>query len=136
MTLIHTSREHYKYFSESASTICRHLGFAGIVLIWVFKVDRDGARVVPAGLVRPAILIVGSLTLDLLQYVLGALIWGFYSRRLEVRHGGGKQIPDVAPPCFNWPGLVCFWIKIVLTVISYVVILAYLARTVLSGGVP
>ncbi len=131
MTLIHTSREHYKYFSESASTICRHLGFAGIALIWVFKVDGGGAQVVPAGLVLPAILIAGALTLDLLQYVFGALIWSYYARWLEVRRGRGIEIPKAAPPWLNWPHLVCFWVKIVLTLSSYVLIVAYLYRTVL-----
>lgn len=65
-TILDIAREAYRELSGTASTICRHLGFAGIAIIWIFRTGEGQAARVPASLAGPAILVVASLTLDLL----------------------------------------------------------------------
>ena len=131
MNLIDVSREAYRDLSRTLSTICRYLGFAGIALIWVFKIERTGVPSVPAGLMLPALFIVGSLTMDLLQYVVSTATWGLYARRLEIREARGADVPATAPRWFNWPAVVLFWLKIGLMTVAYILILRYVSQTVL-----
>lgn len=77
------TRESYQFFSGKASEIVRQLGFAGIAVIWVFKVTVGDRQVVPPELLPAGILLVSGLTLDLLHYVIGTLIWGIYNRSKE-----------------------------------------------------
>ena len=130
MTLIENAQSAHKEFSKTASVICRQLGFAGIAIIWVFKVDRAGSPTIAAGLVVSALLIVAALTFDLLHYVIATLIWGYYARRLEIRKDGGSKMPDDFPRSINWPTNVVFWLKICLMIVAYVLMLLHLARTV------
>jgi hypothetical protein len=69
-------REAYESSSGKASDLVRYLGFAGIALIWVFKMDRGGVPVLSSELYLPAALIAAGLTADLLQYVAhGVTYW-------------------------------------------------------------
>jgi len=130
MTLIEKAHGAHKEFSKTASTICRQLGFAGIAIIWVFKVDRAGSPTVASSLVAPAFLIVAALAVDLLQYVSATLIWGYYGRWLEVRTNSGLKMPDGFPRSINWSTNVFFWLKIGLMTWAYALMLLHLARKV------
>lgn len=127
MNTLERSQEAYRELSGTASTVSRHLAFAGIALIWIFKVNCGSQQKVPAELVLPAIFIVLALACDLLQYVVSAAIWGFYGRVIELRVADGKQMPSAAPPWFNWPAIGLFWAKVILVVLAYVLIFVGLA---------
>ena len=62
-------------FREKAGDIARHLAFAGIAVVWLFKVDSPSGFMFPVGLVRATGLFVLSLITDLTEYVVGTLIW-------------------------------------------------------------
>ena len=131
---VETARDDYYYFTGKASDIVRHLALAGVALIWVFRIDHSvGIDVVPNGLRIPAILIVGCLALDLLQYVWGSAAWGIYSRFKEVRIQKGKQKETEfwAPRWINWPTNGLFISKIVAMVWAYVLLGAFLLERVL-----
>ena len=75
--------ERYRELSKSASELARQLNFAGLGVIWIFKLDTPAGVALPHSLIVPVAWIVVSLLLDLLQYVVGALIWNLYGRHLE-----------------------------------------------------
>jgi len=56
--------------SDKSSEINRQLAFAGIAIIWVFRTDSGGRQIVPEELFLPGLLLVLSLSFDLLQYVI------------------------------------------------------------------
>lgn len=118
-------RKDYYGFSSKASEISRQLSFAGIALIWVFKLDRDEILAIPTALLTPALLFCIALALDLLHAVLGTLIWGAFARYHE---RAGKQDNDEldAPAHFNWPTLLCFWGKVASVIVAYLLVLKYI----------
>lgn len=118
-------REAYYFHTGKLSDIVRQLAFAGIALVWVFKTDVQGRPTVPPLLIKAALFLVAGLTLDLLHYVAGSVIWGIYHRKKE--REGKKEDDDVsAPGEINWPLIFFFWSKTVVMVVAYVYILRFL----------
>ncbi len=118
-------RKTYYELSGKASDIARQLAFAGIALIWVFKTQNaDGAYVLGRELLVSGALIIFALACDLLQYVAGTLIWGWYARYKE-KQGVKPTALLRAPRYFTWPALGFFWAKIVLVVAAYAVLLGF-----------
>jgi len=117
--------ENYYYYTGKTSEIVRQLGFAGIAIVWIFRTDVGGRPTVPPELLPAALFIVMGLTLDLLQYVGGSVIWGIYHRKKEVE-GTGAEAEFLAPPQINWLTLFLFWSKTVVMVIAYVLVLRFL----------
>lgn len=118
-------RDDFYFFSGKASDISRQLAFAAIAIIWLFKKDAAGQLTVPLDLIRPGILVVLALALDLLQYCLATLIWYFFYRSLERRHVPETQ--DVTHSVWlERPISAVFWIKIVLIIVAYYYILVFL----------
>jgi hypothetical protein len=109
-------RTHYDRHSKSASDRVRQLGFAGIAIIWVFRVGTD-QPFVPATFYWPMSLIVAGLALDFGQYVFGSLLWGGLARLKELGHVDRERD---APRWINWPALVCFWGKLAAMSIAYI----------------
>jgi hypothetical protein len=69
-------KKDYEYYTSKASEIGRSLALGGIAVIWIFKTtSTDGSLTIPSLLIAPLIWLVISLSLDLLQYVIGGLIW-------------------------------------------------------------
>ena len=108
--------------SDKSSEINRQLAFAGIAIIWVFKTDSDGRQIVPNELFLPGLLLVASLSFDLLQYVVKSEIWRIVTRKKE--KAGVKEF--VVPPWINYFGDALYWIKIVATIIAYVLLMRFL----------
>jgi uncharacterized membrane protein YjfL (UPF0719 family) len=63
-------RNAYEELSGIASKINRQLAFAGTGIIWIFRVSTGEQTSLPEGLLWPAILLVFSLIIDILQYFL------------------------------------------------------------------
>lgn len=114
-------RETYYEFSGKASDTARGLAFAGIAVVWVFRVDGSGdvATMLPADLLRALGMLVAALALDLMQYVVAAAIWGSFSRLKETQLGKEYEGELSAPRYLNWPGLACFWGKLAALVSAY-----------------
>lgn len=122
-------RDGYYTHSGSASTVARQIAFAGIALIWIFKSGTNGQYVLPSQLLWPALFLVSGLTLDLLQYVFAAAIWGTFARYKE-KKGVTADTNLSAPACFNWPALVCFWGKVISVVAAYLLLFAYVKSAI------
>ena len=111
--------------SSKASEINRKLAFAGIAIIWVFKIDAGaGRQIVPPELFLPGILLVVSLALDLLHYVLKSEIWYRITRKYEK----ADTLEFPVPPWINYPGDILYWFKIIATIIAYILLFRFLTR--------
>lgn len=126
------TRKAYYWYSEKASDIARQLAFAGIAVIWVFKVDGSDGPAIANEFVWPGVLVLITLTLDLLQYAWGAAAWGVFNRKQEM-----KKVPEAeefeAPRQINWPTLVLFWGKLAMVAAAYVFLIIRVGRRVVGG---
>jgi hypothetical protein len=125
MTLEEYRKDYYS-FSTKASELSRQLSFAGIALIWLFKLEKGGPLDVPATLLLPAFLFCLSLALDLAHAVIGTIVWGAFARQHE-RKGVKDDAELDASAWLNWPALVCFWGKLASVFVGYVLVLSHIA---------
>jgi len=124
------AQESYSYFSSTASTIARQIAFAGIGVVWVFNLPAPHTAIaIPQPLRVVVLLLVVCLALDLLQYAYGSLVWAVFARILERGHANrSDEDPEMdASPYLNWPSLACFWVKLVVLVIAYICLAAFIA---------
>lgn len=120
-----TVKEGYKvvdFATGKASEINRNLALAGIAVIWIFKVGEGPRQSLPAELVPPTLILVCGLAFDLLQYLVTAFAWYFFTR--------GKERTSIAeftaPPGINLPGTILFILKFCATFAAYVYLMVYL----------
>lgn len=118
-------REAYDEYSRKASEVVRHLGFAGLALIWIFKDDLPGQIIVPIDLIWGGALIFISLGLDLLHCIIPTAIWGILARYKENKGVKGEEIFDVSG-FVNWPAIFCFWGKIIAMLWAYFILISFL----------
>jgi hypothetical protein len=111
-----------------ASEINRNLALAGIAVIWIFKVGEGSNQAVPGELVPPAVILVVGLALDLLQYLVTALVWLFYTRDKETKNA----VEFKAPPIINLPSIILFVLKVIATFAAYIYLIIYLASKLLN----
>lgn len=122
---IKDSWDYYYYYSGKASDILRQLGFAGIALIWVFKVESNGGYGIAPELLPVGFWIVVALGLDFFQYLLGTAFWGIFTK-LKERRQTKEEDNFSAPGAINWPTLACFWGKSAAMLVAYFVMLRFL----------
>jgi|RhiMetdeSRZDD1v2_1073273.scaffolds.fasta_scaffold195909_4 hypothetical protein len=114
-------------FTGKASDISRQLAFAGIALIWIFKSERTGSFAIPQDLVRPGILIIASLALDLVQYCIASVTWFFFYRTKELAYIGEDE--DLThSPLLEVPMHMIFWGKIGCILTAYYMLFRYLLK--------
>ncbi len=119
------AREAYYQYTEKASDVARTLAFAGIALIWIFKVGDSGTPRIPHRLLPPTFLLAGSLVFDLLQYVVGSILWGAFHRIKERTIPKGNDPEFEAPAWMNWPGIILFYGKLILVAWGFLLLIRY-----------
>lgn len=133
MATLKDFRTDYQQLSGIASEVSRKLGFAGIAIIWIFKVDSaNNTFTLATELYYAGTFIVLSLALDLLQYLSGSLTWGLYWRYKE-KEGVAEDAEIKAPRYFNWPAVAFFWLKLVLMIIAYYQLLEFMLSHISSS---
>lgn len=126
---LHDYRETYYEFSGKASDIARNLAFAGIALVWIFKVADGSTPIIPKDLLFPTVLLALTLALDLLQYVSATAIWGFFQWYQEKKLTDISENPDLAAPkWFKLPQLFFFILKLVVVLIAYCSLTVYIFK--------
>lgn len=125
-------RKTYYEFSGKLSDIVRQLNFAGIAVVWIFKVGQGngGIPFAPCLLWSMGLFVV-SLGLDLLHYIYATLAWGLFHRLKEKQHL--LEDHDFGAPCqINWPTIVFFWTKIAVSLAGYVILTRYIVSQLLK----
>jgi hypothetical protein len=123
-------RNDFYAFSGKASDLNRQLAFAAIALIWLFKRDVSGQPTIPAELVLPGILVVLSLTFEMLHYCVASIIWRIFYRAKE-RENVAETAELVHSVWLERPIWALFVIKIICVIAAYLFIFAFLLHTLL-----
>lgn len=122
-------RETYYEFSGKASDVARNLAFAGIALVWIFKTSDSPNPKIPKDLILPTGLLAITLAFDLFQYVVATSIWGFFQWNEERKLEDINEDPELdAPPCFKWPQITFFALKLISVASAYVLLVLYIWR--------
>lgn len=113
-------RNAYEELSGSLSKINRQLTFAGIGIVWLFRVTTEqGTTTIDKGMLVPILCFVISFGVDLLQYLWQSYIWYFFY--WCKRKHGSKEEDEVNEP--EWPNVVAwvmFTIKVLALMIAYI----------------
>jgi hypothetical protein len=125
MTKLSEFKKDYQELSGKASDVARQLSFAGIAIIWIFRVNKDSGVTLNSELILPTILLCCSLACDLLQYIWGSIVWGSFHRYHEKRTDSKYDPELTAPPILNWPSLAFFYLKLIGVILSYIFIIKY-----------
>ncbi len=116
-------------FSAKASDAARSAAFAGIALVWVFKLDAKPIPHLPRELLAPAGLFALGLASDLLQYVVGTGIWGAFHLYNERRLRNPQSDPQLSHPVWlPVPVHVFFVLKVLAVVVGYLLLGVYVWR--------
>jgi hypothetical protein len=122
-------RSTYYELSGKASDASRTLSLAGIAICWIFKVGENSPKL-PTVLIPTIALFAIGLGFDLLQYVVGAAIWGSFARIKEKGQKNlGKDPTTDSPAWLNWPSLILFWMKHAAVVMGYISLSLFLIKS-------
>lgn len=120
------ARDAYYGLSAKLSDIVRQLSFAGIAVIWMFRVssDKTGIAFQPV-LVWPLLLFVVALAFDLAHYLYGSIAWSSFAHREEKK---GRRDEDKVKPheSINWPSNIFFYCKAASCILAYMLLISFL----------
>ena len=124
-------RNDYERYSTKVSDINRQLIFAGIAIVWLFRVSNNGNTVFPRELYPTLFCFILSFGADILQYTIQSILWfGFYwNKKCKNNKSEKKDVEDIIVKEPEWPNLIPwgFWLaKVVCTVIAYYKLGVYL----------
>lgn len=115
-------------FSKQTSELIRQFAFAGIAIIWIFKIDKPGLHLIPQELIYPLLMLVIALIFDLCQYLIPTIIWTIYYRIMERRHHQNTEVDMKASGWWSVPGWICFSFKTLTLINGYYFIIKYLTK--------
>lgn len=129
-------RKASEVYTGKASDIIRQLIIAGIAIIWLFKSTDKGQDVIDSFLMLPLISLCLAAVADLLQYLIGGMIWDRFflneERKVKIKQLDDPTTasdPDIkAPKKFSDLLYRFYWTKVGLMLISYLLITIYLFR--------
>ena len=122
------AREIYYQRSTKLSDVVRQLNFAGIAIIWLFRVGDENAGIPYSDfLLWPLGCLITSATFDLLHYAYASAAWGIFHRRQEKKLSNDPEADFHAPGTINWLSNFFFWGKALLTVAAYALLIRYVA---------
>jgi hypothetical protein len=127
MFTLEQAHERKDEYSETTSELSRSLSFAGIAVVWVFRVGGDDAAKIPftADLLLPLAGFALTLLLDFFQNAYGAVSWWVFYRYKESK--GVKSDDQVTTPRWMlYPNYACFFGKIGVLVASYVLLIRHI----------
>lgn len=115
-------REEANYFSGKASESLRTLALGGLATVWLFKRELStGPSLDPEFLPSVAFLSL-ALGLDLMHYVVGALIWHYFLTEQEKKKKANEEKLIVAPNSKRVVVDCFFYAKVGSIVIAYVLL--------------
>ena len=117
-------------FSSKLSDINRNLSFAGIAIIWIFRLESKNGLILPECLYLPLFFLVGSLALDLLQYLYSTTVWTIFYRIKEGKKSNIKDDPvTTAPKVLSNISYFCFYYpKVIVNIVAYIFLFLYLSK--------
>jgi hypothetical protein len=126
------ARDAYDIFSGKLSDIVRQLSFAGIAVIWIFRVGHEsGGIAYSTELLIPLGCFVLTLGLDFLQYLYASIAWSRFHRYKELS-GVDNRAEFKAPAWLNIPTLFFFYSKAASIFVGYIFLLMAIGRQLIG----
>lgn len=124
-------REAAHKFTEKLSDFNRQLAFAGIAIIWIFKIQMASRFMLPNDLLLPLLFIIIALGLDLLHYLYCSIAWTCFHRRKEqkIKQGILQRDADIKAP--KWISNIAYGLffgKVVSNIIGFIFLFIYISK--------
>jgi hypothetical protein len=131
-------------YTRCASEQARALCFAGLAVVWIFRIPNDNdSSAVPVWLIWCALGFIVGLALDLSQYLVGAYRVGKVAHSIEAKlRKAGKEPKDAADELYDYPDghpdpMDRLWFaKVSVTSVAWLALLVYVATVALHAGLP
>lgn len=118
------AQDAYYEASSKTSDLARYSYYSGIVMLW-FLWTNDPPAINGATFKTLAVFFIIGLVMDFLHYSLKTLVWGWFSRLIEIK--GEKE--KTAPTWLNWPGNAFFALKILWLTLAYTVLVGVIYKS-------
>ena len=118
-------REAYEELSGKLSDVNRQLAFAGIGIIWIFKITDDHSPIIPNELLEPVIFLIISLALDLCQSLIQTFTWYIYYLWKHYNNDDEEQIVH-EPESFNCIPWLFLLFKVIALITAYIYLFIFL----------
>jgi hypothetical protein len=127
MTTLKEWRDGAHKFTAKLSDINRNLAFAGIAIIWIFKIQINEKYIIPDNLLLPLYLIIICLMLDILQYLFQSIIWTLFHRRKE-NEGIVEDEHIEAPKWYSNVSYVFLFSKVAVNITGFIILFIHLSK--------
>jgi hypothetical protein len=119
-------RNTYYESSGKVSDLSRQLAFAGVAIIWIFRIgNQSGGIPFSKQLLIPLYCFVLGLALDLGQYIYKTIVWWALNTYHWRKHRSNETDVEVSG-WFNVPSNIMFWGKIAFIAYGYFLLLTYI----------
>lgn len=119
-------------FRHKLGDINRQLAFAGIAIIWIFKIKNGAEYSLPNELLQSVRYVIISLSLDLLHYVWLATLYistHWYQEKIKKRSADYDfKFSYIIPRISD----LILLAKVVFNVLGYITIISFLNKTIIS----
>ena len=124
-------REIYEDSSTKASDINRKLVFAGIAIVWIFRVTECSTleHIIPDNLKHVLLLLCISLCIDISQYIVRGIIWHIYYYFKKDPQTSEDQVQAEEPEWLNAIPDSFWYSKFIPTFFAYLSLANYLSIT-------
>lgn len=132
-------------YTKSASELSRNLCFAGLAVVWIFRVPNGEHSAIPTPLMWCALGFVVALGLDLLQYLVGAsrtkAFGDLKEEEFERAEATGspmdRSTKEFLYPASHRAAMDGFWgMKVLVTLITWVVLAVYIGTAAAGSALP
>lgn len=118
-------------FTSKLSDINRNLAFAGIAIIWIFKVEINESISLPNKFLLPLLLVLLSLVIDLIQYLYLSIIWTHFHRSKE-REKINDEEEIKAPKSYSNIAYFLFYGKVFFNMAGYISLFIIISKQIFS----
>lgn len=119
-------KEEKAYYTGKLSDISRSLAFAGIAIIWIFRIGTGTDTKFPEDLIYPAVFLVATLFLDLLHYSYSAIAWSLFYHFKQSALGADSKENVISPLSLVGIGYFLFIAKVFSIFMAYYFLLRFI----------
>ncbi len=117
-------------FQGLTSGLVRQLAFAGIALIWIFKLDKPKDHLIPNECYLPLLFFVLTLIFDFLQYFVPSIIWMRFFKYYEKINNGNVEVDLKTKNIYTYPGYFFYYTKIISLGIGFYLVMSFLINKI------
>jgi hypothetical protein len=115
---------YYDGYNKAVSEIARKMAYAGVALIWVFRVTDKVGTHIPRELFVAGFCLASCLLLDFLQQCVGSEVYKRFGDYKQARVSADEKF--LQPFWLLWPTDALFWLKVLAGLGGYYFIMHYL----------